>query len=270
MQSLDHVLWIGGPPGSGKTTIATRLVRRHGLRWYNPTRAPGSIVTGPSARATRPRSGGEAMTPGERWLGSTPAEMLELSLHVERGPMVVDDVRRLPASPLVVAEGSTLPPAVVASAIADPARALWLIPAREFQLRQLADRGTPPGPAQLYLLLGEVVERDAREHGAPVLDVDGTRGIAETVAAVEDRFAAALAEGSRAKSLAERQALLREANEAIAAQVRGYYARPWADGDAETVLRDFLCECGDTACEASVDLPVGDLSAGPVLGPGHG
>jgi hypothetical protein len=52
--------------------------------------------------------------------------------------------------------------------------------------------------------------------------------------------------------------------------VRGYYARPWADGDAETVVREFSCECGDAGRQASVDLPVGDLSAGPVLAPGHG
>ena len=39
---------------------------------------------------------------------------------------------------------------------------------------------------------------------------------------------------------AERRALLREANAAIVAQVRGYYARPWAEGDAESVVREAL------------------------------
>jgi adenylylsulfate kinase-like enzyme len=35
VEPLRHVLWIGGAPGSGKTTIATRLARRHGLRLYS-------------------------------------------------------------------------------------------------------------------------------------------------------------------------------------------------------------------------------------------
>lgn len=34
VQLLRQVLWIGGPPGTGKTAIATRIARRHGLRWY--------------------------------------------------------------------------------------------------------------------------------------------------------------------------------------------------------------------------------------------
>jgi hypothetical protein len=270
MQSLRHVLWLGGPPGSGKTTVATRLARRHGLRWYNADTRTWEHRDRALREGHLAARRWEAMTPAERWLDTTPAELLELSLHAERGSMVLDDIRRLPDSPLVVAEGSTVPPAAVSSGIADAARALWLIPTRQLQLRQLAERGTTPAASRLYLLLGEVIERDAREHGVPVLCVDGSRGIAETVAAAEDRFAAALAEGPRAETLAERRALLREANAAIAAQIRGYYARPWADGDAETVVREFLCECGDPSCEASVDLPVGGLEAGPVLAPGHG
>ena len=88
------------------------------------------------------------------------------------------------------------------------------------------------------------------------------------VAAAEELFAEALAGGPRAESVAERQALLREANEAVVAQVRAYYTRPWADGDAETTVRDFLCECGDAGCEASVEATVAAATE-PLLAPGH-
>jgi hypothetical protein len=104
-------------------------------------------------------------------------------------------------------------------------------------------------------------------HGAAV-----TRAavhIDQMVAAVEELFAEALAEGSQARTPAERRALLREANQAIASQVRDRYQRPWADGDPEAVVRGFICECGDPGCDASVRMPVGALSSGAVLAPGH-
>jgi hypothetical protein len=169
----------------------------------------------------------------------------------------------------VLAEGSTPPAQAVSNGIADCSRAVWLIPTPEFQRALLDARGTPPGPTALYLLLRDRIARQVSEHGAPTLILDGSLDLEATVAAVEELFAEALAEGPRAETRAERQALLREANEAIVAQVRGYYARPWAEGDAESVVREFLCECGSTACHASVHVPVAAVLAGAVLAPGH-
>jgi hypothetical protein len=184
--------------------------------------------------------------------------------------MVLDDLRALPDSPLVVAEGSTLPAQAVSSGIADRSRAVWLLPTADFQRALLGARGTPPGPTALYRLLQEKIAREASEHGAPTLIVDGSLDLEATVAAVEELFAVALAEGPRAETHVERRALLREANEAIVTQVHGYYARPWAEGDAQSVVREFLCECGSTSCHASVHVPVAAIMAGAVLAPGHG
>jgi hypothetical protein len=265
---LKHVLWIGGPPSSGKTTIALRIARRHGLRWY------GADTRTWSHRERALRAGHaaarrwEALVPEERWT-APPNELLELSLHRERAPMVVDDLRGLPSSPLIVAEGSPLAPNVVASGIADPRRAVWLLPTEEFHQAQLERRKLEPGPHRLYRLLADEIEREASESGAPTLAVDGSKGVDEMADVVEKQFAEALAAGPRAQSRAERRALLREVNEAIAAQVSAYYAQPWAEGDAAAIVRTFVCECGDSGCEASVDLAVGAVAGAPVLAPGH-
>lgn len=264
MGELRHVLWVGGPPGSGKTAVASRLARQYGLRLYSSdTRTWQHRDRALRAGSDAARKW-EAMTPEERWQPG-PAELLELSLHAERGPMAVDDLRSLPTSPLVVAEGSALP----ASAVPDRGRAVWLTPAPDFQRETLLERGTPPGPLSLYLLLAETIASEARRSDVPVLKVDESVALDSLVAAVAERFAQALAEGPRAETPAERRALLREATVAIATQVSDYHARPWAERDADDVMREFQCECGDPACDTSVRLSVGELSAAGVLAPGH-
>jgi hypothetical protein len=65
--------------------------------------------------------------------------MLQLSLHRERGPMAIDDLRALPHAPLVVAEGSTLPAHALSSGIAERSRAVWLLPTRAFQQATLTE-----------------------------------------------------------------------------------------------------------------------------------
>jgi hypothetical protein len=266
--ALPHVLWIGGAPGAGKSSVATRIVRRYGLRWYGAdTRTwlhRDRALRAGSVAAHR----WEAMSPHERERVD-PAELIAMSLHAERGPMVIDDLQGLPAAPLVVADGSTLPAYAVSAGIADPARAVWLMPTREFQRAAFAGRGVRPGAAALYLLLRDVIEREAREHGVRTLTVDGTRDLAWTVAAVEDLLADALATGPGEPARAGRRALLREVNETIVGQVRGYYARPWAVGDADRVVREFICECGDRTCEADVAADVRTASRGPLRAPGH-
>lgn len=264
MPPLPNVLWIGGPPRSGKTTIARRIARRHGLRWYSADAHTWEHRDRALAAGNVAALRWEAMTPEERWAGSTPAEQLELSLHAERGPMVVDDLRQLPRSPLTIAEGSPVSPAVVSAGVAGPSHAVWLIPTVEFQRARLGEGGWSP---ELPLLLATTIERDAREHGAPMLAVDGSRGADELAAAVEARFAAAVAEGPCAQTAAERRALLRYANEAVVSQCLAYLARPWTTGTSESMVRTFVCECDDPECAAAVELSVAAFQRGAEAGP---
>ncbi len=77
--------------------------------------------------------------------------------------MVIDDGASLSTSPLVVAEGSTLPASAVVQGIAQRSRALWLLPSEDFHERPATtsfpsvERGhegsamrcvTPPGPSE--------------------------------------------------------------------------------------------------------------------------
>jgi hypothetical protein len=192
-----------------------------------------------------------------------PDELYAMSLHRERGPMVVEDLRAVPPSPLTLAEGTT----VSAALVAEPGRSVWLIPTPELQQTRLKERDGNAN--RLYVLLATEIEREAREHDAPILMIDGGASVDETVAAVEGLFADALAAGPRAETLAERRALLREANLAHVEQIRAFHARPWANGDAESTISGFVCECGDAACAAGVELPVAAVALDEAIAPGH-
>ncbi len=190
---MDHVLWIGGPPCAGKTTVARRIARRHGLGLYSADTWTWNHLDRAIAAGVPAAIEWEAMTPAERWERSSPEQMLERSYLTERGQMVIDDLEALPTSPLVVAEGVALPAATVASGVAPRQMALWMIPTAVFQDRQLDATEPVPGHRTLYRLFREVIGRQATESGAPTLLVDGGHDVEATLALVEDHFAAALA-----------------------------------------------------------------------------
>ena len=144
---------------------------------------------------------------------------------------------------------------------------MWLVATPELQRARL---GGGPNVVGLWLLVGAELERRVRASGVTALPVDGSLGRDETLAAVEGLFGAALAEGPRAEGADERRALLRYANEAVVAQALGYLARPWAEGEPETFVRSFVCECDDPECDEQVALPVaGFPHGGRLLAPGH-
>ena len=109
-ERLQHVYWIGGGSGAGKSTIARRIAAQHGLRVY----ATDDVMADHARRSTSEDAPllhrFMAMDMDERWVNRSPKTMLE-TFHWFQGEgfdLIVEDVLRLPREPGVIVEGFRL------------------------------------------------------------------------------------------------------------------------------------------------------------------
>ena len=185
---LDHVHWIGGGSGAGKSTIARRLAADHGLQLYDTDQVISDHV-GRADRSAAPYLH-EFLDMGmdQRWVTRSPAEMLE-TFHWFRGEgfeLIVDDLRSLSNRGGVIAEGFRLLPSLVEPLLDESRSAVWILPTPEFRRRAferrvslwaIAGRTGNPERALRNLLErdGLFTERlrDELEHlGLSAIDVD--------------------------------------------------------------------------------------------------
>ncbi|MGP3967152.1 hypothetical protein [Streptomyces sp. 6N223] len=190
--ALDHVRWIGGGTGAGKSTVVALLARHHDVRVYDGDRGEAAYID----RATperQPRLHALArMNPAEKWLARPVEEFYaEMpSLHGETFPLVVEDLLTLPAHrPVLVDDFRTLP-RHVAPLLPRPEYAVFLLPTPDFRREALTRRYADPGraranwgdadPAEMLRrrlardeLWDAEVRRQAREESLSVIDVDG-------------------------------------------------------------------------------------------------
>jgi hypothetical protein len=129
-ERLSHVLWLGGAPRVGKSTLARLLAGKYDLKIYNldwhHTREHLERA-GPAMRWWQER------TPDERWLAPSRAEVLDRSIAAwEEGfALIVDDLLRIPAARPVIADGPGAFPWLVAPLLSDARQALFLMPTPE-------------------------------------------------------------------------------------------------------------------------------------------
>ena len=201
---FEHVYWIGGGSGAGKSTVARRLTERHGLDVYDT-----DAVMGNHARRSTPEDSPQlteflAMEMDERWLHRSPEVMLE-TFHWFRGEgfhLILEDLSALPPDRGVIVEGFRLLPDRVRPLLGDPNRGVWLLPTPGFRRAALESRGalwaiagkTSDPPRALRSLLErdrmftDRLRREAEEAGVPAIEVDVSMTEDALVHLVETQF----------------------------------------------------------------------------------
>jgi len=199
--ALSHVLWIGGGPCVGKSTLARFLAGKYDLKIYD--------ADWRHAYAHRDRPGGIApgwddLTMDERWLLPSPAELAERDIRNWTGlfRLIVEDLLALPATRTIVVDGKLFP-WVVAPMLASSTRAIFLVPTPAWRDRVLArrlrdggrfeDRTSDPERARRNVreretLMNARITASCDELGLRCVRVDGSLDLDDSLAILEEQF----------------------------------------------------------------------------------
>lgn len=254
---MEHVLWIGGGCGAGKTSIALALAHAYDLQLY--------AVDAHGYDHLRRLGGGLEESMDRRWLDPTPEELAArfVSASAERLPLILADLEARRGGPLLIAEGPQLFPELVAAQVASPAHGVWLVPTVAFQERALRGRGgmSPTSDPERAMrnrlardaIMNRLIRRQAAALGLTVLDVDGRLGLAEMEQVVAAHFRGLVEAGPRARDGLERRRVRRDENGAVHDNLVAYRADA---GLPEAPTFPFACECTRLGCRERVTLTV--------------
>jgi hypothetical protein len=217
----------------------------HGLRRF----AIDSFWYAYDVRWAQPRK-----SPDEQWLATPPevqaVEFEETSRRMMR--YALGDLAALPDVPTVVEGPQILPDLVPAGE-----QAVFLDPTPEWQREVLSPRLMPSSDPARALearlvkdrLYADRVAALAREHGFPVLVMDGDRDLAAEVESLLEI----------PENYTDLTAIRRWENEAAAANIRAWLASP--EAPREHLGYTFACECGRFGCDELAEMTIEEFDA---------
>lgn len=132
-ERLSHVLWIGGGPQAGKTTLSRLLAGKWDLKIYN---LDWHAVRDHELRPRPATMAFAALSMDDRWAVPGVEHLVERAIAIwqESFSMVIDDLLELPRSRPIVAEGPGAFPWCVAPLVRSPRQAIFLVPTREWRV----------------------------------------------------------------------------------------------------------------------------------------
>lgn len=203
-ERLSHVLWIGGTPHAGKTTLSRLLAGKYDLKIYN---LDWHHVREHLHRPGGAPAGWHDLSMDERWVLPSPEELAEreIASWTARSPLVIEDLLALPRDRQIVAEGPAVFPWWIAPLLRSPRQAIFLIASPEWRVAALARRyrddpsssiharTNDPEKAQRNIaerdrLMAERIVASCQELGLRHEGVDGSSDLEDLTALLEDQF----------------------------------------------------------------------------------
>lgn len=198
-----NVLWIGGSPCAGKSSIARLLAERHKLTVHHCDDVSDIRVKKMRSQSLPVTSELHALGTCGR-LAKPPKWQAEkeVAFYIEQFSFVLSELANIQTGSGIVAEGADLMPELLGQLGVPPERAVWVIPTPEFQLQYyqardwvadyLKDCDNPKKAfdnwMQRDILFANYIKRTAEEYGGKVIVVDGKSTIEQNTALVERHF----------------------------------------------------------------------------------
>jgi 2-phosphoglycerate kinase len=199
-----HILWMGGSPCSGKSSIANLLAEQYGLVLYHVDEMLNRHLE-QVTHETQPNLYKWTHTPWDDLWMQPPETLLQeaIGCYGEQLEMILQDLRALAPQERILAEGCSLLPDRVAEVMAEQTHGIWVVPSESFQRRAYRVRGAwvedilaqCRDPEQAYqnwmdrdAAFARWIARRARALDLCVLTVSGQRTIEENAAIVARHF----------------------------------------------------------------------------------
>jgi hypothetical protein len=206
ISALGHVLWIGGSPCAGKTSISDRLAQTYHLQVYHFDCTEREHIARRIAQGDARLTAFLSQSMDERWLMRSPEVMAQsvISFWTQRFHQVLEDLLTLPQDTGIITEGPGLFPECVFPCLFDPHQAIWLVPTEAFctairQPRHAAgidgfqQNSDPERALRQFIerdhLLARYVKQQTEALYLPLYEVDGNRSLDEMTTLVEQHFA---------------------------------------------------------------------------------
>lgn len=137
-----NIIWLGGSPCAGKTTISNLLAQKYHFDVYHCDEHYKDHISRCTVAQQPVMCRLSVMSEDEFWMRPIRTQVREEFLfYQEEFEMIIDDILMYPSDKRLLVEGTSLLPDEVSNVLEDTCNGIWLIPTNRFQRAHFPHRG---------------------------------------------------------------------------------------------------------------------------------